>query len=91
MWYRVETTTLRAMISISTWTRPSRFRTSEAFAIGIEKQMAISALAHLVAEPAEADGWVAQIVGLPAAIRNALGTEQDSGDFAIASSCHAPV
>ena len=53
-------------------------------AIGVEQKKTIAALRHVDAEPDEADGAVAQIVTLPAALGDAGDAEQRAGNLAIA-------
>src|SRR6185312_16782584 len=51
---------------------------------GIEKQAAIAALHHRVAQARQPHGPIAKIVGFPAALRYAAGAEESLGDVTVA-------
>ena len=58
--------------------------TSDAASVGIMEQSSVAALHHRIAEAREAHRAVAEVVGFPAALRNARSAEKSCGNLAIA-------
>jgi len=58
---------------------------------GVEQQATIAALHHAVPQAREPYGSIAKVVGFPATLRQAAGTEEGLGDVAIARLLNASV
>ena len=58
---------------------------------GVEQQPTIAALHHAVPQAREPYGSIAKVVGFPATLRQAAGTEEGLGDVAIARLLNASV